>query len=305
MSAQIIDGNTIAEGIISQVKETIAGLKRNGRTLSLAAVQVGENPASKVYTANQAKSCQEVGIEYKLHQLADNISEAELQKFIDGLNNDNKTTGIILQLPLPPHLNPRQIQALISPRKDVEGVNPANLGQVVFGKRELCPCTAAGVYELIKSTKVNLQGKEVVMVGHSDIVGKPIALLLLNDLATVTVCHIGTKDLASHTRLADIIIVAVGKPNLIRADMVKDGVMVLDVGINRIPLKDEKGNPVLNEKGKPKTKIVGDVDFEGVKEKAGFITPVPGGVGPMTTVMLLRNIVRAAQSLGTSCGQVT
>ena len=295
MTAQIIDGNAIAEGIISQVRETVAGLKRNGRTLSLAAVQVGENPASKVYTASQARSCQEVGIEYKLHQLANDISEAELQKFIDGLNNDNKTTAIILQLPLPPYLNPRRIQALISPRKDVEGVNPANLGQVVFGKIELCPCTAAGVYELIKSTRVNLQGKEVVMVGHSDIVGKPIALLLLNDLATVTVCHIGTKDLASHTRLADIIIVAVGKPNLIRADMVKDGVMVLDVGINRIPLKDEKGNPVLNEKGKPKTRIVGDVDFERVKEKASFITPVPGGVGPMTTAILLRNIIRAGQ----------
>lgn len=297
MAAQIIDGNKVSSGIISQVKEKVSKLKSEGRAVSLAAVQVGENPASKVYTSSQAKSCEEAGIEYKLHNLKDSISEAELKQFIRNLNNDKNTSGIILQMPLPMHIKSRSIQAEISPAKDVEGVNPANLGEVVFGNIELCPCTAQGVYELIKSTKVKLEGKEVVMVGHSDIVGKPIALLLLNDLATVTVCHIGTRDLASHTRKADLIIVAVGKPNLITADMVKEGAMVIDVGINRVPLKDEKGKPVLNEQGKPKMKTVGDVDFEKVKDKAGYITPVPGGVGPMTTAMLLYNVVKACQKI--------
>ena len=295
MSAQIIDGNAVASKIIAEVKDAAGKLKEKGRTLLLAAVQVGENPASKVYTANQARSCEAAGIEYKLHNLPADTSKDQLRQFIGKLNNDNKTTGIILQMPLPPGIDATSIQSEILPAKDVEGVNPANLGKVVFGEIELCPCTAQGVYQLIKSTNVELKGKEVVMVGHSDIVGKPIALLLLNDLATVTVCHIGTRDLASHTRNADIIIVAVGKPNLITADMVKDGVMVFDVGINRIPLKDEKGNPILNDKGKPRKKIVGDVDFDKVKEKASFITPVPGGVGPMTTAMLLNHVVNAGQ----------
>jgi len=295
MSAQIIDGNAVASKIIAEVKDAAGKLKEKGRTLLLAAVQVGENPASKVYTANQARSCEAAGIEYKLHNLPADTSKDQLRQFIGKLNNDNKTTGIILQMPLPPGIDATSIQSEILPAKDVEGIHPANLGKVVFGEIELCPCTAQGVYQLIKSTNVELKGKEVVMVGHSDIVGKPLALLLLNDLATVTVCHIGTRDLASHTRNADIIIVAVGKPNLITADMVKDGVMVFDVGINRIPLKDEKGNPILNEKGKPRKKIVGDVDFDKVKEKASFITPVPGGVGPMTTAMLLNHVVNAGQ----------
>jgi len=295
MSAQIIDGNAVASKIIAEVKDAAGKLKEKGRTLLLAAVQVGENPASKVYTANQARSCEAAGIEYKLHNLPADTSKDQLRQFIGKLNNDNKTTGIILQMPLPPGIDATSIQSEILPAKDVEGIHPANLGKVVFGEIELCPCTAQGVYQLIKSTNVELKGKEVVMVGHSDIVGKPLALLLLNDLATVTVCHIGTRDLASHTRNADIIIVAVGKPNLITADMVKDGVMVFDVGINRIPLKDENGNPILNEKGKPRKKIVGDVDFDKVKEKASFITPVPGGVGPMTTAMLLNHVVNAGQ----------
>ena len=295
MSAQIIDGNAVASKIIAEVKDAAGKLKEKGRTLLLAAVQVGENPASKVYTANQARSCEAAGIEYKLHNLPADTSKDQLRQFIGKLNNDNKTTGIILQMPLPPGIDATSIQSEILPAKDVEGIHPANLGKVVFGEIELCPCTAQGVYQLIKSTNVELKGKEVVMVGHSDIVGKPLALLLLNDLATVTVCHIGTRDLASHTRNADIIIVAVGKPNLITADMVKDGVMVFDVGINRIPLKDEKGNPILNDKGKPRKKIVGDVDFDKVKEKASFITPVPGGVGPMTTAMLLNHVVNAGQ----------
>jgi len=295
MSAQIIDGKAVASKIIAEAKDAAGKLKEKGRTLLLAAVQVGENPASKVYTANQARSCEAAGIEYKLHNLPADTSKDKLKDFIGKLNNDNKTTGIILQMPLPPGIDAKSIQSEILPAKDVEGIHPANLGKVVFGEIELCPCTAQGVYQLIKSTDVELKGKEVVMVGHSDIVGKPLALLLLNDLATVTVCHIGTRDLASHTRNADIIIVAVGKPNLITAGMVKDGVMVFDVGINRIPLKDEKGNPILNEKGKPRKKIVGDVDFDKVKEKAGFITPVPGGVGPMTTAMLLNHVVNAGQ----------
>jgi len=295
MSAQIIDGNAVASKIIAEVKDAAGKLKEKGRTLLLAAVQVGENPASKVYTANQARSCEAAGIEYKLHNLPADTSKDQLKQFIGKLNNDNKTTGIILQMPLPPGIDATSIQSEILPAKDVEGIHPTNLGKVVFGEIELCPCTAQGVYQLIKSTNVELKGKEVVMVGHSDIVGKPLALLLLNDLATVTVCHIGTRDLASHTRNADIIIVAVGKPNLITADMVKDGVMVFDVGINRIPLKDEKGNPILNDKGKPRKKIVGDVDFDKVKEKASFITPVPGGVGPMTTAMLLNHVVNAGQ----------
>lgn len=294
--AEIIDGNKIAENIKTQIKKELEELKlKTNKTPSLHAIIVGENPAIEVYIKNQQKACQEVGISYHQHKFEENITKEELVGFIEKLNSDEDVTGIILQLPLPKGLNPREIQPHISPKKDVEGITPQNLGMLVYSetKTSIAPCTALAVMECIKSTGVELKGKEVVIVGHSEIVGKPIALMMLSSLfesATPTVCHIATKDLKFHTSRADILIVAVGKAEFIKPDMVKEGAIVIDVGINRVPLTDASGNVIVDEKtGKPKMRTVGDVEFEGVKEKALYITPVPGGVGAVTTVMLLKN----------------
>lgn len=294
MVARILDGEVIAAGIKEQIKKELGHLKQEGKMPLLAAVQVGENPASRVYIRAQQRSCEEIGIDYQLHELEESTGEHELINYIEKLNGDRTVTGVILQMPVPEHINARQVQAAISPSKDVEGVNPANMGLIVYGHPHLAPCTAMGVVEIIKSTGVDMYGKEVTMVGHSDIVGKPVALLLLDQFATTTVCHIATKDLACHTRNADIIIVAVGKPGLIKGDMIKPGAIVIDVGINRVEVKDENGNPVKNDKGKIKKRTVGDVLFDEAKEVASMITPVPGGVGPLTTAILLRNTVEAA-----------
>ncbi|MDO8734339.1 MAG: bifunctional 5,10-methylenetetrahydrofolate dehydrogenase/5,10-methenyltetrahydrofolate cyclohydrolase [Elusimicrobiota bacterium] len=294
MSAKIIDGNKIAEAIKQGIKVELEKLKEK---LVLVAVQVGENPASKVYIKNQKSSCEEVGIEYNLVQLDNNISEDGLISEIKKLGQDEKITGIILQMPLPNHINSRKIQMSIPPDKDVEGVTPGNLGKLLYAdvKPTVAPCTALSVIECIKSTGENIKGKEVVIVGHSEIVGKPVTLMLLSSLldsATPTVCHIATKDLASHTKRAEILIVAVGKPGLIKGNMIKNGAIVIDVGINRIQIKDEKGEPIIDEKtGKPKMKTVGDVVFDEAVNIAGYITPVPGGVGAVTTVILLKNLL--------------
>lgn len=293
MAAVLLDGEKLASQIRKELKKEIEQLKAKGIILHLVAVQVGENPASRVYIKQQKKSCQDLEIEYELKELPSKTTQDELIDFIKGLNQDDVVTGIILQMPLPSQINARKIQIEISPDKDVEGVHPVNMGRLVFGETKISPCTAQAALSLLKSSGVDLKGKEAVVVGHSEIVGKPIALMLLSSItesATVTVCHIATGDLAFHTKKADIVIVAVGKVGLIKKDMLKKGAIVIDVGINRVAVVDEKGNPVLNEKGNPKKKIVGDVEAD-AKEVCSYISPVPGGVGPLTVTMLLKNTI--------------
>ena len=298
MAAVLLQGDKLASEMKQRLKQDIENLKAEGVPPHLVAVQVGESAAAKVYLRQQQKACEEIDIEYEVKELPQSTTQQQLLSLIEKLNQDDAVTGIILMMPLPKDIDARQVQITISPDKDVEGMHPANMGRLVYGEIGLSPCTARAAVELLKSSGVELKGKELVVVGHSEIVGKPVALMLLAsqmESPTVTVCHIATKDLAFHTKRADILLVAVGKPGLIKADMVKDGVIVIDIGINRVPVTDENGNPVLNDKGKPKKKTVGDVDFEGIKEKASFITPVPGGVGPMTTTMLLYNTVESAK----------
>ncbi len=298
MAAVLLQGDKLASKMKQRLKQDIEDLKARGVPPHLVAVQVGESAAAKVYLRQQQKACEEIDIEYEVKELPQSTTQQQLLSFIDKLNQDDAVTGIILMMPLPKDIDARQVQITISPDKDVEGMHPANIGRLVYGEIGLSPCTARAAVELLKSSGAELKGKELVVVGHSEIVGKPVALMLLAsqmESPTVTVCHIATKDLAFHTKRADILLVAVGKPGLIKADMVKDGVIVIDIGINRVPVTDENGNPVLNDKGKPKKKTVGDVDFGGIKEKASFITPVPGGVGPMTTTMLLYNTVESAK----------
>ncbi|HCJ67194.1 MAG TPA: hypothetical protein DHV62_07715 [Elusimicrobia bacterium] len=281
--AQLIDGKAVAKRIKEELKNEISQLKEKYHSSPvLLAIQVGENPASAVYLKSQHKGCEEVGIDFQLEQLPKEITEKELIKFIEEKNEDERVSGIILQMPLPAQINAEKVQAIIDPAKDVEGVNPENMGMLVYGKPKLAPCTALSVMELIKSTGTSIKGLQVTVVGHSSIVGKPLALLLLSspfESATTTVCHIATRDLASHTRKADILIVAVGKAGLIKGEMIKEGAIVIDVGVNRVG-----------------DKIVGDVLFEEAKEKASLITPVPGGVGQVTTAMLLRNTIEAWKS---------
>jgi len=280
ITAKIIDGRAVAKKVKEELNKEIVELKEKHKcSPSLLAVQVGENPASASYLKSQKRGCDEVGIDYQVQQLPKDISESELIRFIQEKNQDDKTAGIILQMPLPEQINAEKVQEAIAPSKDVEGVNPQNMGQLIYGWPGLVPCTALAVMELIKSTGTSIKGKQVTLVGHSSLVGKPLTLLLLSspfDSATTTVCHIATRDLASNTRRAEILIVAVGKPGLITGDMVKEGAIVIDVGINRV-----------------EGKIVGDVVFEEAKEKASMITPVPGGVGPVTAAMLLKNTVVA------------
>jgi len=277
----LIDGKAIAEKIKGEVVAELAALRADGIEPKLVAVQVGENAASAVYVKQQQKNCEKAGIKYELRTIGADIPEENLLLEIGKLNNENSITGVILQLPLPQGIDMRRIQAAISPRKDVEGVNPANMGWIVYGRPFLAPCTALAVKEIIDSTGIDLYGKEIVMVGHSDIVGKPVALLLVDKFATVSICHIGTSKagmLEEHVRRADILVVAVGKANLVPGGWIKKGAVVVDVGINRVG-----------------DRIVGDVEFETARENASLITPVPGGVGPVTTAILLRNVVRAAR----------
>ena len=248
-----------------------------------------------LYVKNQQKLCATMGIEFQMVQLPDAISQGAIIQKIHELNQTPEVTGIILELPLPARINTFLCQRAIEPQKDAEGVHPVNLGLLVYGIAHHAPCTAMAAYQCIKATGVELRGKEVTVVGHSQIVGKPISLMLLHDFCTVTTCHIATRDLAFHTRRADVLVVAVGKAGLIKADMVKPGAMVIDVGVNRVPVLGPDGKQTLTEKGKQAFKTVGDVDFEAVKEIAEWITPVPGGVGPLTVTMLLRNVAEAAK----------
>ncbi|MEN3013824.1 MAG: bifunctional 5,10-methylenetetrahydrofolate dehydrogenase/5,10-methenyltetrahydrofolate cyclohydrolase [Endomicrobiia bacterium] len=298
MLAKIIDGVKIAEKIKLEVKSGIEEIKNKSKfTPKVASIIVGENPATKVYVNNQCKIFEELGIKIEIIQLKENATQQEIEQLITNLNLDPTTNAIMLNLPLPQHLNQRHLQNKISPIKDIEGITAENLGKLFYAEVPLtvAPCTALSVIECLKETGIELKGKETVIVGHSEIVGKPILLMLLSSLlssATPTVCHIATKNLQEHTRRAEILIVAVGKPNFITADMVKDGAVVIDVGINKIKVLDENGKEIIDEKsGKPKTKIVGDVDFENVSKKASFITPVPGGVGSVTTCILAKNLL--------------
>lgn len=294
MSAKIIEGTTLAALIRANVARDVLTLREQGKEVRLACIQIGEKPESVLYVNNQRRVCMAVGIEFSVVQLPDSISQVALLHKIQELNAAPEVTGIILELPLPSRINTFVCQRAIDPGKDAEGVHPVNLGLLVYGIAHHAPCTAMAAYQLIKSTGVELRGKECTVVGHSQIVGKPVSLMLLHDFCTVTTCHIATRDLAAHTRNADVLVVAVGKPALIKASMVKEGAMVIDVGVNRIPVLDSDGKPVFNDKGKQTYKTVGDVDFEPVKELASWITPVPGGVGPVTVSMLLRNVTEAA-----------
>ncbi|MCX5776253.1 MAG: bifunctional 5,10-methylenetetrahydrofolate dehydrogenase/5,10-methenyltetrahydrofolate cyclohydrolase [Candidatus Firestonebacteria bacterium] len=299
MSAVLLDGEAVAKKIKDGLRKEIEGFKASGKELKLVAVQVGENAASRVYVNQQKKACEEIGVKYELKELPAVTTEKGLLDFIEGLNNDAAVTGIILQMPLPKEINPRNIQVKISPKKDVEGLNPYNMGLLVYGKQVVAPCTAMGAVELLKSSGVELKGKEVVIIGHSEIVGKPILLLMLQSLTespTPTVCHIATKDTPSHTKKADIVFVAVGRPGLVRAEMLKPGAIVIDIGINRVPVLDANGAQVMDEKtGRPKMKTVGDVDFEKAKKVCGMISPVPGGVGPLTVTMLIKNTIECSK----------
>jgi methylenetetrahydrofolate dehydrogenase (NADP+)/methenyltetrahydrofolate cyclohydrolase len=230
-----------------------------------------------------------------LRQLPAEVNQAEVLQLIARLNQDAAVHGVILQLPLPGNLDASILQCAITPVKDVEGVHPHNLGLLVYGAMLPAPCTALSAFELIRRARPKLYGQEAVIVGHSRIVGRPLAFMLLHELCTVTICHVATQDLAGHTRHADILVSAVGKANLIAGDMVKPGAIVIDIGINHLPVLDENAQPVLNENGKPKRKVVGDVVFDEVRERAEAITPVPGGVGPLTVNMLLRNLIYATE----------
>jgi methylenetetrahydrofolate dehydrogenase (NADP+)/methenyltetrahydrofolate cyclohydrolase len=276
--AKLLEGKPITEKIKEEIKQQVKSL---GIKPVLASIQVGENAGAEAYAKSQKKTAEGLGIEYQFHKLEAKTSEAALIEFIKKLNSDKSVNGIIVQMPLPSQIDYKKISQFILPEKDVEGIHPANIGKIVFGKATILPCTPAAVMELLKETGVNLYGKEVVVVGHSEIVGKPLSLLLLDKFATVTVCHIGTSQagkLEEHVQKAEILIVAVGKAGLIKGEWIKEGAIVIDVGINRVA-----------------DKIVGDVEFEGAEKRAAQITPVPGGVGPLTVTMLMRNLVEAAK----------
>ena len=285
MPATIIDGVAFANRIKIEVAERAAALKAGGRPVHLAALLVGATPGGELYAQRQGEGCRALGIDYTLVTRPDAITQRELKREIRRLNADAAVTGIMMHLPLPDHLDTARLQYEIDVVKDVEGVNPANIGYVVYKHTLIAPCTALAAVELVKSTGVPLRGAEAVVVGASVIVGKPVALLLAEQEATVTLTHIATRDLAAHTRRADVVVVAAGKAGLITADHLKEGAVVVDVGINRVALPD----------GTKRT--VGDVDFDNAKERAGWLTPVPGGVGPVTVAMLLRNTVRSAEIL--------
>ena len=288
MAAQLIKGAEIAAQIREELKQEIASLKTKGVVPGLVTVLVGADPASQVYVGQKEKTSKELGIYSERHDLPATTSQADLLKLIDKLNKDPKINGILVQLPLPKGLNEAEVLFAINPKKDVDGFHPVNVGKMMIGEPDYLPCTPAGIQQLLIRSGTNIDGAEVVVVGRSNIVGKPIANILLQKApganATVTICHTGTKDMAFHTRRADILIVASGKPKTVTGDMVKEGVVVIDVGVNQVGTTKD-GKRIL----------VGDVDFESVEKKAKAITPVPGGVGPMTITMLMSNTVRAAK----------
>ena len=281
MTAQLIDGIALSKKLRADVAARAAALRARGITPGLAVVLVGENPASQVYVRNKVKACEDSGLHSVLEHYPATLSEAELLARVDALNRDPAIHGILVQLPLPKHIDAHKVIEAISPGKDVDGFHVASAGALMVGQPGFWPCTPYGCMKMLESIGYDLHGKHAVVIGRSNIVGKPMALMLLEKNATVTVCHSATHDLKAITLQADVIVAAVGKINLLTADMVKPGAVVLDVGMNR------------NAQGK----LCGDVDFDGVKEVAGYITPVPGGVGPMTITMLLVNTLEAAETL--------
>ncbi len=281
MTAQLIDGNVLSKQLRADVAARAAALLARGITPGLAVVLVGENAASQVYVRNKVKACQDNGLHSVLEQYPATLTEAELLARVDALNRDPAIHGILVQLPLPAHIDAQKVIEAISPEKDVDGFHVASAGALMVGQPGFWPCTPYGCMKMLESIGYDLKGKHAVVIGRSNIVGKPMALMLLQKNATVTICHSGTKDLKAMTLQADVIVAAVGKRNVLTADMVKPGAVVIDVGMNR------------NDEGK----LCGDVDFDGVNAVAGYITPVPGGVGPMTITMLLVNTLEAAERL--------
>lgn len=282
MTAQILDGNSLAQELRAGFKERVARLTAKGNTPGLVVILVGEDPASQVYVRNKVNACEAAGMYSEKLVYPATVDQATVLAKIDELNRDARVHGILVQLPLPAHFDEEAVLEAISPDKDVDGFHAENVGALVQGNPRFIPCTPYGVMKMLEKGKVDLSGKEAVVIGRSNIVGKPMALLLINAGATVTVCNSRTRDLAAHTRRADILVAAVGKPRFVTADMVKPGAVVIDVGINRLPA---------SEGGK----LCGDVDFEACKTVASLITPVPGGVGPMTITMLMANTIEAAE----------
>ncbi|MEY2735867.1 MAG: hypothetical protein RLZ58_1276 [Pseudomonadota bacterium] len=279
MTAQLIDGNALSKTLRADVARRAAALKARGVVPGLAVILVGDNPASQVYVRNKVKACEDNGLHSVLQRHDASLSEAALLARIDALNRDPSIHGILVQLPLPPHIDAQRVIEAISPAKDVDGFHVASAGALMTGLPGFWPCTPHGCMKMLQSIGYDLRGKHAVVIGRSNIVGKPMALMLLQHHATVTICHSATRDLKAHTLQADVVVAAVGKRNVLTADMVKPGAVVIDVGMNR------------NDEGK----LCGDVDFERVRDVAGWITPVPGGVGPMTITMLLVNTLEAAE----------
>jgi methylenetetrahydrofolate dehydrogenase (NADP+)/methenyltetrahydrofolate cyclohydrolase len=280
MNTTILDGKATAATIRTEIAAEVAAFRKtHGFPPGLAVVLVGDNPASQTYVRNKHTACEKAGMHSEIHNLPADVGQEEILELIARLNNDGRIHGILVQLPLPRHLDEFQITCAISPEKDVDGFHPLNVGRLYTGKPCLAPCTPRGIIELLDRYDISVEGRQAVVVGRSDIVGKPVALLLLQRNATVTVCHSRTADLAAETARADILVVAVGRPRMIKVSMVKEGAVVIDVGINYVD-----------------GKLVGDVDFEEVAPRAGAITPVPGGIGPMTIAMLLANTLQAART---------
>jgi methylenetetrahydrofolate dehydrogenase (NADP+)/methenyltetrahydrofolate cyclohydrolase len=278
--AVIIDGKKISEEILEGLKPRVQKLKKKNINPTLAIVLVGDNPASKIYISNKQKACEKIGIGSNLYEFPENIKEEKLISLIQQLNNDKKIHGIIIQLPLPKHMDEKKILSLVSPEKDVDGLNPINVGNLLIGNEYIAPCTPKGIIKMLEKMKIPVEKKNVVIVNNSNVVGKPLAMMLTNRFATVTLCHVKTKFLSQHTKKAEILITATGVPNLIKKDMVKEGTVIIDAGIC---YKDGK--------------VYGDVDFNNVKDIASFITPVPGGVGPMTVAMVLENTLILAENI--------
>lgn len=280
MSANIIDGKQISADMRNEMIAEVAALKEKGVTPGLAVVLVGEDPASKVYVGSKEKACIALGMYSEVHRLPEDTTEEDLLALIDKLNNQDSINGILVQLPLPKHINEKAVIDAISVEKDVDGFHPHSVGNLVIGDDSLLPCTPAGVIELIKRSGIEISGKHAVVIGRSNIVGKPVAMLLLRENATVTICHSRTANLQEVVKQADIVVVAIGRANAIDASYIKSGAVVIDVGINRL----DNG------------KLAGDVDYESCLTEAGYITPVPGGVGPMTITMLMKNTITAAKN---------
>lgn len=276
--AEYIDGKRISQEIKDELKEKVAKLKEQGTEITLAVIQVGNDPASTVYVGNKKKACAYVGIESLAYELPEETTQEELLNLVEKLNQDTKVNGILVQLPLPAHIDEDKVIKTIAPQKDVDGFHPQSVGALSIGQKGFISCTPAGIIQLLKRSNISIDGKECVIIGRSNIVGKPMALLLLRENGTVTVCHSHTPDLKAVAKRADILVVAIGKAKMITREYVKEGAVVIDVGMDR----DENG------------KLCGDVDFEDVKEVASAITPVPGGVGPMTIAMLMNNCVESA-----------